>query len=159
MSLTVDCTGGTAVGTGVGYDGLLRVYLKKNTIDVGGATILAAGTKTSTDLYQALDVPANTWVLGAWFIVVKAESTNTTLQVELGDGDDTDGYVAAATVAAKTTHCAVYNDSIVYSVRAGKMYKSADTIDLLCSVAAPTNVVIDVYALCVEMSAMGSFAT
>ena len=148
MALTVDCTSG--VGSNARWDGVSKLYVRKAEVDVGGTLIVAAGTKTSSDVYQALDIPANTYVLGAWFVVTEAEATNVTATFALGDGSNTAGYVAAATCAVvDTPHCSGGTD--VYNAYAGKFYTSADTIDLLVATAAFTNVVVDVYALCCDL--------
>jgi hypothetical protein len=66
-------------------------------------------------------------------------------------GGTTNGFVTAATVAVKNVaHC---SDGTTYTAAGGKTLTAADTIDLLCSVAAPTNVVVDVYAVVVDMRA------
>jgi len=149
MALTVDCTANE--GSAGRWDGLGKIFIRKATIDVAGTLIVAAGTKTSTDVYQSIDIPAKTYVLAAWFVVTEAEATNVTGTLALGDGASTAGYVAAATVAViNVAHVSVGTD--VYNAYAGKFYTAADTIDLLVGTAALTNAVVDVYALCAELN-------
>lgn len=144
----------TTVGDSVPY-GLDRIGILKSRVDVG--IIPSTSTKTSTDVYQAIHIPAYFKVLDAWFEVIEAEATNTTLQMALGiTGGTTNGFVTAATVAVKDVAHSSSNGS-TYSAAGGWCSDAtADTIDLLCSVAAPTNVVVDVYALVVDMRAQAN---
>ena len=145
MALLEDHTGGAAVGTAIPQDGLNKVYVKKTRFDMANV----AGTPTSTDVFRVIDIPAGTMVLSAWFNVVTAEATNPTAQVSLGDGTQVAGFVAAATVAAAGLH--VPAGSETYQAYVGEFYTAADTLDLVVSVAALTEFVCDVYALCVDL--------
>ncbi len=164
MAITVNFTGQTSiagtevlptgfvasVGDGVPYGDEDRIGIMKGRVDVG--LIPSASTKTSTDVYQAIHIPAFFKIVDAWFVVVEAEATNTTLQMELGiTGGTTNGFVTAATVAvANVAHC---SNATTYTAAGGYTLVAHDTLDILCSVAAPTNVVVDVYALVVDMRA------
>lgn len=166
MAITVNFTGKAGIaGTEVTPTGAVtdvgnsvplaesdRIGVLKSRVDVG--LIPASSTKTSTDVYQAIHIPAHFKVLDAWFEVIEAEATNTTLQMALGiTGGTTNGFVTAATVAEANVSHSSSNGS-TYSAAGGWCSNgTADTIDLLCSVAAPTNVVVDVYALVVDMRA------
>ena len=157
MSLTVNFTGAAAlssetaptgvvtdVGQKVPYGFTSKMGIMKSRVD----TSKTGGTNTSSDVYEAILIPAGFKVLSAWFYVVTAEATNTTLQLALGDGGSTAGYVSAATVAAIALHGPT--DGAAYTANGGKFYSAADTIDILCAVVAATNVIVDVYALVVD---------
>ena len=165
MAITVNFTrkasiAGTEVDpTGVVLDvgdsvpaGLDRIGVLKSRVDVGN--IPTSSTKTSTDVYQAIHVPAHFKVLDAWFEVIEAESTNTTATFALGiTGGTTNGFVTAATCAVADVAHSSSNGS-TYSAAGGYCTNAtADTIDLLVATAAFTDVVVDVYALVVDMRA------
>jgi hypothetical protein len=143
----------TDVGNSVAYGMQERIGVWKSRVDVGA--IPASLTKTNSDVYQALHIPAHYKVLSAWFEVVEAEATNTTAQVALGiTGGTTNGFVTAATVAAIATHSE--SNGGTYSAAGGwSSNGTADTLDLLVSVAALTNAVFDVYAVVIDQRAAG----
>jgi hypothetical protein len=150
-----DITGAvTDVGNGVPY-GLDRVGVLKSRVDVG--LIPAALTKTSSDVYQAINIPKYFKVIDAWFEVIEAEATNTTACFALGiTGGTTDGFVTAATCAVKDVAHSSTNASTYSAAGGWSSSSAADTLDLLVSVAAFTNVVVDVYALVVDMRAQAN---
>ena len=163
MALTVDFTGGATlqsgctaptgekfdVGTSPKFD-LNRAYVVKQRID----TSKTGGTNTSTDVYRAIAVPAGTWCLGAWVMTVKAETSATTATIAIGDGDATAGYLTAVvpSTTVKGIKATLYGGSEAYSVKSGRVYLSADTIDMLVGTAAFTNGIYDICALCVDMN-------
>lgn len=145
----VDPTGAvTTQGDAVPWRDEGRIGILKNRVDV--ALIPSSSTKTSSDVYQALYIPAHFKVLSAWFEVVEAEATNTTATFALGlTGGTTNGWVTAATCAAIAAHSE--SNGGTYSAAGGwSSNATADTIDLLVATAAFTNVVVDVYALVVD---------
>lgn len=164
MALLVDFTGGSStqsgctapdnqefdIGTGVVWDGLKKVYVKKRRLD----TAETGGTNTSTDVYRMIAVPAGTYCIAAWVVTVTAETSASTATIALGDGDSTAGYLTA--VIPSTTVGGVkgslYGGSEAFSVKAGRMYLSADTIDVLVGTAAFTDGVYDICALLVDMN-------
>lgn len=151
----VDPTGVvTTVGDAVPY-GLDRVGVLKSRVDVG--LIPSTQTKTNADIYQAIHVPAHFKVLDAWFEVIEAEATNTTATFCLGiTGGTSNGFVTAATCAVKDVAHSATNGS-TYSAAGGFCTNAtADTIDLLAATAAFTNVVVDVYAIVVDMRAQAN---
>jgi hypothetical protein len=164
MALLVDFTGGTStqsgctapanqelnIGTGLPYEGMGKISVKRRRLD----TAETGGTNTSTDVYRMIAVPAGTWCLGAWVETVTAETSAATATIALGDGDSTAGYLTA--VIPSTTvggiKGALYDGSEAYSVKSGRMYLSADTIDVLVGTAAFTDGVYDICALLVDMN-------
>lgn len=143
---TVDYTGGTSVGTAIPYDFLNNhLTIRKGVVDTAESGI----TNTDADVYQAIDIPANTHVYAAWFEVVTAESTNVTATFQLGVTDgDTDGFVTAAPCAAEAVH--PFNGANIAA--GGLAFTTADTLDLLVATAAFTDCKVIVYALCLDMN-------
>lgn len=146
----VDITGAvTDVGNAVPNNDEGRIGILKNRVDVG--LIPSTSTKTATDVYQALHIPAHFKVLSAWFEVIEAEATNTTAYFSLGITDGTTtGFVTAAACAALAAHSETNGGT--YSAAGGwSSNATADTLDLLVSnSAAFTNVVVDVYAVVID---------
>jgi hypothetical protein len=149
----VDITGAvTDVGNSVPVAESDRIGILKSRVDVG--LIPSSSTKTNADVYQAINVPKYFKVIDAWFEVIEAEATNTTACFALGiTGGTTDGFVTAATCAVKDVSHASTNASTYSAAGGWSSSAAADTIDLLVSVAAFTNVVVDVYAVVVDMRA------
>lgn len=142
---TVDFTGGSAIGTAPAYGINSKVSIKRIRVD----TSLTGITNTNADVYQAIDCPAGTKILDAWFYVVKPESTNTTATFALGiTGGTTDGFVSAATCDALGLHA---TNGSTYTAAGGVTLTAADTIDLLVANAAFTDCIVDVYALVVDL--------
>lgn len=89
------------------------------------------------DIVQLIQVPANTRVLGVFFSVTTVSSNMA--DFDLGDGDDTDGYVDGASMATVNDGASFVGATTVGSPNAlpvaaafclGKFYTVADTIDL-----------------------------
>ena len=85
------------------------------------------------------NVPANCFIDHVSCVTETAWTTSVTL--DLGDGDDADGFLASAKVAPTT---AVTTGILKSSVRAtaeaygvGKLYAAADTLDVVIGGAAP----------------------
>lgn len=109
-----------------------------------GATALAAA-----DTLQVISLPAGSIVLSAGLVVTKVESTNTTATFDLGYTGGTP-YAAnayandAASNALGLTASDLANPSVVVS---------ADTIDLLLNTAAPTDCVVEAFAVVINANA------
>ena len=95
-----------------------------------------AGT-VQNDIVQLIQVPANTLVLGVSFSVTTASSNMA--DFDIGDGDDTDGYVDGASMATVNDGASFVGATTVGTPNAlpvaaafclGKFYTAADTIDL-----------------------------
>lgn len=126
-----------------------KPYVLEEVIDfaVVTATPLTLG---STDTYQVLKVPIGSFVSSCGYQVLTAESGNATAQIELGDGVDTDRFVAATTVAATG-----YSTPATTTSALGITYgTAADTIDILSSVAALTNAKIRVWAIVQDLTGL-----
>lgn len=109
-----------------------------------GATALAAA-----DTLQVISLPAGSIVLAAGLVVTKVESTNTTATFDLGF---TGGSPYAANCYANDdpsnalglTAADLANPSVI---------PTADTIDLLINTAAPTDCVVEAFAVVVNANA------
>jgi len=121
-----------------------RPYLLEQVVDF--AVIAAAVTIGTTDTVQVLKVPAYTWISSAGWEVLTAETTNTSAQVELGDGSDPNRWVASTTIAATGVSTPVATTSAL-----GVYPAAAETVDLLISVDDPTNAKLRVWALCTDV--------
>ena len=131
----------TGAGTGQGHassGGVPKVYAQSTVID-GTSTALTSG-----DVYQAINVPANSLVLSAGIDVITAGTGTGTLA--LGDGTVT--YVAAATQTAgqMTSGDALAELAVTYA--------AADTLDVTVA-TANVNSKVRVWAVLVDIDGMG----
>ena len=131
----------TGAGTGQGHassGGVPKVYAQSTVID-GTSTALTSG-----DVYQAINVPANSVVLSAGIDVITAGTGTGTLA--LGDGTVT--YVAAATQSAgqMTSGDALAELAVTYA--------AADTLDVTVA-TANVNSKVRVWAVLVDIDGMG----
>ena len=131
----------TGAGTGQGHvssNTIPKVYVQSTVID-GTSTALTSG-----DVYQAINVPANSVVLSAGIDVITAGTGTGTLA--LGDGSVT--YVAAATQSAgqMTSGDAVAELAVTYA--------AADTLDVTVG-TADVNSKVRVWALLADIDGLG----
>ena len=131
----------TGAGTGQGHassGGVPKVYAQSTVID-GTSTALTSG-----DVYQAINVPANSLVLSAGIDVITAGTGTGTLA--LGDGTVT--YVAAATQSAgqMTSGDALAELAVTYA--------AADTLDVTVA-TADVNSKVRVWALIADIDGIG----
>ena len=131
----------TGAGTGQGHassGGVPKVYAQSTVID-GTSTALTNG-----DVYQAINVPANSVVLSAWIDVITAGTGTGTLA--LCDGTVT--YVAAATQSAgqMTSGDALAELAVTYA--------AADTLDVTVA-TANVNSKVRVWAILVDIDGQG----
>ena len=124
-------------------------YILEKVVDF--SVIAAAVTIGTTDTVQVLKLPASTHVSGAGYEILTAESTNTSAQVELGDGVDPNRWVASAVVSSTGVSASVATTSAL-----GHTYASADTIDLLISVDDPTDAKLRVWAIVSDIKPVGN---
>lgn len=89
---------------------------------------------TAADVVTALSIPANTYVQNVSVHVLTADASQT---MSVGDGDDTDGWLAGATTAAAgdlaCSSIALTNgtNETITGYSGGRFYSAADTIDIL----------------------------
>lgn len=138
----------TDVGNNVPWNDFGRIGIMKSRVDL--ANIPAASyTRSATDTFEAILIPAYFKVIDAWFEVISAETTGVTGTLDLNIGTAT--FVTAATCAvAGVAHC---SENSTMSQKGGFTTTSDDTLDMTCAQAAMYNAVIDVYAFVVDMRA------
>tara|TARA_R110000822_G_scaffold6164_10_gene25872 strand:+ start:375 stop:845 length:471 start_codon:yes stop_codon:yes gene_type:complete len=111
-----------------------------------------AAALTSTDVIQAIPVPAKTLVssVGMEIITVGASGS-----LALGDGTAGAGYLAA-TVSTSTGMFGgvpvLSSGAFAPTLSGGKVYSAEDTIDVTLSTAVPSAAVVRVFAVMVDMS-------
>ncbi len=135
---TLTKTGGTGTTGHVAGNAVAKTYVQSTVID-GTSTALTNG-----DVYQAINLPANSIVMSAGIDVITAGTGTGTLA--LGDGSVT--YVAAATQSAgqMTSGDAVAELAVTYA--------AADTLDVTVG-TADVNSKVRVWALIADIDGMG----
>ena len=127
-------TGAAHVAKGINKVSTISVDLNFATITTeraaAGLTALAAG-----DVLEVIKVPANTLVTHVALNVTTAEGG--TLTVDVGDGDNPDGYLDGVNANATAAYLTVAGTD---AFEAGKFYTAADTIDIVTVNAADTAV-------------------
>ena len=136
---TLTKTGGTGTTGHVSGNGVAKTYVQTTIID-GTSTALTSG-----DVYQAINVPANSVVLNAGIDKITAGTGTGTLA--LGDGTVT--YVAAAvqTSAGSMTSGDAVAEMFV-------PYPAADTLDVTVA-TADVNSKVRVWALIADIGGIG----
>lgn len=121
---------------------LAGIYSVTATLDF---TEINGGSGTAqNDIVTLIQVPANTYVLGVFW---KVDTTSSNMaDLDIGDGDDTDGYVDGASMATAVDGASFAGALTVASPSTfpngtvafanGKFYTAADTIDLKQNTAA-----------------------
>lgn len=135
---TLTKTGGTGTTGHVSGNGVAKTYVQSTVID-GTSTNLTSG-----DVYQAINLPANSIVMSAGIDVITAGTGTGTLA--LGDGTVT--YVAAATQSAgqMTSGDALAELAVTYA--------AADTLDVTVA-TADVNSKVRVWALIADIDGIG----
>jgi len=127
-------TGAAHVAKGINKVSTISVDLNFATITTeraaAGLTALAAG-----DVLEVIRVPANTLVTNVALNVTTAEGG--TLTIDVGDGDNPDGYLDGVNANATAAYLTVAGTD---AFEAGKFYTAADTIDVVTVNAADTAV-------------------
>ena len=166
MATTYDYVGSTTTtqyfGTGAIANGKDRDYVMSRRVNLADAVTdfltPAGGTAFgANDVLKVMNVPAKTWVKAVMVTVVTADTTVT--DTDVGDGDNVDGYVdglslATAGVVAGSILQTDTTVTTAYSVPVGggKYYLAADTIDVKLITAGGVDGVIDIVAVCTDMS-------
>tara|TARA_R100000231_G_scaffold47840_2_gene40966 strand:- start:10696 stop:11151 length:456 start_codon:yes stop_codon:yes gene_type:complete len=128
---------GYNLGTGTAHVAAGINKVSSVTVDLNFATITteraAAGLTalTSADILEVIKVPAQTLVTHVALEVTTAEGG--TLTVDVGDGDNTDGYLDGVNANATAAYLTVAGTD---AYEAGKYYTAADTIDIVLNNAA-----------------------
>ena len=123
-------TGAAHVAAGINRVSAVTVELNFATITTERA---AAGLTalTSADILEVIKVPANTLVTNVALNVTTAEGG--TLTIDVGDGDNPDGYLDGVNANATAAYLTVAGTD---AFEAGKYYTAADTIDIVLNNAA-----------------------
>ena len=146
---TIGFSKGTAsIPASRGQFSLIQVELDFAAI-VAARSAASATALAAADTLQIINLPAKCAVLQAGLDVITAETTNTTATFDLGF---TGGSPAAANVFGNDV---ASNSTGVTGtgLAAPLVFASADTIDLLLNTAAPTDAVVQVWAIVVDLTA------
>lgn len=146
----IDKTGTGALLGVKPLDGLGKVYVLKQTIDLTGGAI------TQADVYQVLAIPAKTKVIEVMSRVLTA-AVGTTLTMNIGDGGATNGWDASVdgkATAGTESFTANGTDARAVATGNGYYYDSADSIDIVMTTATAITAgpKIELIALCVDYS-------
>lgn len=109
----------------------------------------------ATDVIECLKIPKGAWVKNV-AIYVKAVTT-TTADIDLaGDGADPNGWQDADIVLDSAAAIGLSLEGDAYPTLGGKVYTSADTIDITLKTAVPTDGIITVCAEYVIIQAVAN---
>ena len=151
--------------TGVSSDSIVAMPSAKNThvmrnieayLDID-ALVAAGGSFSDGDIFQVLEIPANTLVINAGAEVMKAFTGSCTLDMDFGGGDDIiDGADITSTgiSAAGTngqTNTIVGSAASTYT----QFVTSTDTIDAKIAGAAPATGRLRMYATVIDLAGHG----
>ena len=138
-------TGAAHVAAGINKVSAVTVELNFATITTERA---AAGLTalTATDVLEVIKVPANTLVTNVALNVTTAEGG--TLTIDVGDGDDPDGFLDGVDANATAAYIPVAGTA---AYEQGKYYTAADTIDVT-TVNAADAAVMTLTAIMVDCS-------
>ena len=143
---------GYKLGTGAAHVAKGINKVSSISVDLNFATITteraAAGLTalTSADVLEVIRVPANTLVTNVALNVTTAEGG--TLTIDVGDGDDPDGYLDGVNANAAAAYIPVDGTA---AFAQGKYYTAADTIDVT-TVNAADAAVMTLTAVMVDCS-------
>lgn len=152
MSVTINATTGGSLALAERFQkGFYRVV---KTIDL--AAIVAndnGGTALTTgDIIQAIEIPANTIVLGVHCRVKTAEGAACTADVGV-TGVSANGFLNDVNLNSTSTSVMTgHTDPFGTDFMLGKLFTSADTIDVLCNSAGSNAAVFVLSALCVDVN-------
>ena len=121
-------------------------FVIKRTIDLDNIT------HNSGDVLQVLPVPAGIRCVGVECEIVTPSDAATSSAIDIGDGDDADGYDAAVDLKASAGSITVTGSGDAYFFP-GKRYTADDTIDITptYSGATTTKGKIILRAFCIKM--------
>lgn len=132
-SITIPLEGERYMGDKPAIQRIARCTIAAAAAD--GVDVVCASQAT----FALFNIPANSLVLEVMAYTPTAWTTSTTLNI--GDGTDTDGWLATAKVAPTTAQTnGIMKSSNVATAEAlagGKLYLTADTIDVLVGGATP----------------------
>lgn len=113
-------------------------------------TLPATGfSNTNSDILRVFKIPAGTFVFGAGINVVTAEGAVSV--VDLGDGDDPNGWLAAVDLNAVAAEVTQVADGYGPDNVSGVMYTSDDSLDLVWGTDDTNAAIFDVWAMAVKV--------
>ena len=150
--------------TGVFSDSIVAMPSSKNTnvmrnieayLDID-ALVAAGGSFSDGDVFQVLEIPANTFVLNAGAEVMKAFTGSCTLDMDFAGGDD---IIDGADITS-TGFCAAGSNGQTNTVGSAastytQFITSTDTIDCTIAGAAPATGRLRVYATVIDLAGHG----
>ena len=151
--------------TGVSSDSIVAMPSAKNThvmrnieayLDID-ALVAAGGSFSDGDVFQVLEIPANTLVLNSGAEVMKAFTSSCTLDMDFAAGDDiidgaditSTGFCAAGTNGQ--TNTIVGSAASTYT----QFVTTTDTIDAKIAGAAPATGRLRMYATVIDLAGHG----
>ena len=151
--------------TGVSSDSIVAMPSAKNTnvmrnieayLDIDDL-VAAGGSFADGDIFQVLEIPANTLVINAGAEVMKAFTSSCTLDMDFAAGDDiidgaditSTGFCAAGTNGQ--TNTIVGSAASTYT----QFVTTTDTIDAKIAGAAPATGRLRVYATVIDLAGHG----
>jgi hypothetical protein len=151
--------------TGIFSDSIVAMPSAKNTnvmrnieayLDID-ALVAAGGSFSDGDIFQVLEIPANTLVLNAGAEVMKAFTSSCTLDMDFAAGDDiidgaditSTGFCAAGTNGQ--TNTIVGSAASTYT----QFVTTTDTIDAKIAGAAPATGRLRMYATVIDLAGHG----
>ena len=151
--------------TGVSSDSIVAMPSAKNThvmrnieayLDID-ALVAAGGSFSDGDIFQVLEIPANTLVINAGAEVMKAFTGSCTLDMDFAGGDDiidgaditSTGFCAAGTNGQ--TNTIVGSAASTYT----QFVTTTDTIDAKIAGAAPATGRLRMYATVIDLAGHG----
>ena len=140
--------GGNAGGIKASFPAARLMTAQVDLGTLGEDEVSSGNVFSAADVIPVLNIPAYTFVLDAGLICTTAEDT--TLTLDLGDGDDPNGYVDGYDAESTGVRLTAVDEGFGTDNVAGKLYASADTIDLtIATVGAQTahQCVVTVFAV------------
>jgi len=124
-------------------------YLVEREFDWADVVAEKGSAIVTTDVIEAINIPAKTLVYAAGVEVIEADTTADTAVADLGDGADTDRYAVGFDLEG-----AAGAASAVVAANVPFFYNAADTIDLVLTIstAAPSDGKIRVWAVVQDAS-------
>lgn len=126
------------------------VYTVTKTFDAAAAAVENGTAILANDVFELIDVPANTFVHSVRLQVLTAEGAAST--VDIGDGATADGYLDGADVNTTTNSNSWDEDGTkTEAFGHGKFYATADTIDLKCMTGTWTAFKVKLVATMIQL--------
>lgn len=133
--------------TGYSWKDASRTFVLENTLD------LSANTALTNQVYNLIQITAPAFVQAVYWSVTEAAGASTLF--EIGDGSDTDGFVASTSLTNVTSGFSLpsysSNGSNTVGYSSGKYYSANDTIDLKSVGNIPTDGTIVVKVIVVNL--------